>query len=164
MFVYSRSVLPCSSENTSIPVLSSVNPSAERARRPGRDALSLLRVLTLLLVSAVASATSEDAAVYHGVGRSLSNTQTSGPMPPGASRMSSDRRQLSTEAPESEKRPFTVAYYYDFGPVEDPVLVSHVQDELMPAVASLLGRWLRVRVTYMRAPQCCASHEVHVYV
>eukprot|EP00892_Ulva_mutabilis_P005911 jgi/Ulvmu1/3692/UM017_0109.1 len=49
------------------------------------------------------------------------------------------------ESPESDKRPFRLATYYRFRPGENQDVIDFVQDELMPTVASLLARWLRVR-------------------
>lgn len=51
---------------------------------------------------------------------------------------------VTPEAPTVANRPFKVAYYYAFDPVEAPDVITYIQDRLMPAVASLLGRWLRV--------------------
>lgn len=48
------------------------------------------------------------------------------------------------EIPEEQKRPLKVAFYYDLGPTP-PDIAEYIQETLMPAAASLLSRWLRVR-------------------
>lgn len=57
-----------------------------------------------------------------------------------------DGRLMLSEAPESRKRPFKIAFYYDFDPVEALDVVEHIRGTVMPTIASLLGRWVRVRL------------------
>lgn len=58
--------------------------------------------------------------------------------------VSDDGTLMLSEAPESAKRPFKIAFYYDFDPVEPLETVEYVRETVMPTVASLLGRWIRV--------------------
>ena len=50
------------------------------------------------------------------------------------------------DVPDMEKRPFRLATYYRFRPEDSQALIDVVQDELLPTVATLLSRWLRVRL------------------
>lgn len=55
-------------------------------------------------------------------------------------------------ADSSGKRPFKMAFYYNLEAGDPLDVVEYVQQTLLPAAASLLGRWLRVR-TFLIRPQ-----------
>jgi len=54
------------------------------------------------------------------------------------------------EVPDDQKRPFKVAFYYDLGPTQEQEIVEYTQGTLMPAAASVLCRWIRVRACSCR--------------
>lgn len=83
----------------------------------------------------------DDATAGGAGGRSLLDAQS----PAVTVSLRDDGMLTLSEAPESAKRPFKVAFYYNFNPVDPPELVEYLRDTVMPTVASLLGRWIRVR-------------------
>lgn len=76
------------------------------------------------------------------VGRSLLNAQS----PSISAVRRGDGTLRLTEVPEGQKRPFKVAFYYELDPIVAQDVVEYIQDTLMPTIASLLGRWIRVRL------------------
>lgn len=79
--------------------------------------------------------------------RALLNAQSR----PAAVVRRSDGTLRLAEAPEGQKRPFKMAFYYDFDPAESPDVVEYIQETLVPAAASLLGRWIRVRLSSLKS-------------
>lgn len=53
-----------------------------------------------------------------------------------------------SEVSDSEKRPFRIVYYYRFDASESQENREYIEGELMPAAASYLRRWIRVRLQF----------------
>ena len=59
--------------------------------------------------------------------------------------LNSDGTASLAEVPDSEKRPFKIASYYQFRDGEREDVIAYVEETIVPTVSSLLGRWVRVR-------------------
>lgn len=50
------------------------------------------------------------------------------------------------EVPDEQKRPLKIAYYNAMDPTQSEETVEYVMGTIMPAAATLLGRFVRVRI------------------
>lgn len=76
--------------------------------------------------------------------------------------MREDGDFLRTEAPDSEKRPFKVAFYFDLDPNEAADVAAYIRETVVPSVASLLGRWVRVRFLHSWDSLCHTHQPIDV--
>ena len=138
-----------------------------RSRYPSRLSRTRLSVATLLccavaLVDGVVTCANAAPAQHGGVesgsagGRSLLDAQSSAM----TVTVRDDGTLMLSDAPEDAKRPFKAAFYYNFDPVEPLEIVEYLRDTVMPTVASLLGRWIRVRIDICS----CSVHFFVIYI